>query len=143
MADFIVDEEEIDGNGQVVKYVLVLLFLCYLFGIHVKLFRSSLLNAHVLLCCRRKKVKRKPLRQAAGVSSSALQEAHDIFGDVEELLALRKQELERDAINSGELRGNRLEDEFEPFILAEKYMTPKDEQIKENDVPERIQVNTS
>ncbi|CAM0954847.1 unnamed protein product [Alopecurus aequalis] len=108
MADFIVDEEEIDGNGQVVK---------------------------------RKKVKRKPLRQAAGVSSSALQEAQDIFGDVEELLALRKQELERDAINSGELRGNRLEDEFEPFILAEKYMTPKDEQIKENDVPERIQLS--
>ncbi|KAM0824171.1 hypothetical protein ACQ4PT_070373 [Festuca glaucescens] len=108
MADFIVDEEEIDGNGQVVK---------------------------------RKKVKRKPLRQAAGVSSSALQEAHDIFGDVDELLALRKQELERDAINSGEMRGNRLEDEFEPFILAEKYMTPKDEQIKENDVPERIQLS--
>ncbi|KQK05622.1 transcription elongation factor SPT6-like isoform X2 [Brachypodium distachyon] len=108
MADFIVDEEEIDGNGQVVK---------------------------------RKKVKRKPLRQAAGVSSSALQEAHDIFGDVDELLALRKQELERDAFNSGELRGNRLEDEFEPFILAEKYMTAKDEQIKENDVPERIQLS--
>ncbi|KAM3411347.1 hypothetical protein ACQJBY_003159 [Aegilops geniculata] len=108
MGDFIVDEEEIDVNGQVVK---------------------------------RKKVKRKPLRQAAGVSSSALQEAHDIFGDVDELLALRKQELERDAINSGELRGNRLEDEFEPFILAEKYMTPKDEQIKETDIPERIQLS--
>lgn len=105
------------------------------------LYLLLLLNAHMLLYCRRKKVKRKPLRQAAGVSSSALQEAHDIFGDVDELLALRKQELERDAINSGELRGNRLEDEFEPFILAEKYMTPKDEQIKETDIPERIQVS--
>ncbi|KAL6610566.1 hypothetical protein ACP70R_040535 [Stipagrostis hirtigluma subsp. patula] len=108
MADFIVDEEEIDGSGQVV---------------------------------RRKKVKRKLPRQAAGVSSSALQEAHDIFGDVDELLLLRKQELEREAANSGELRGKRLEDEFEPFILAEKYMTAKDELIKENDVPERIQLS--
>ncbi|CAN6341552.1 unnamed protein product, partial [Urochloa humidicola] len=80
MADFIVDEEEIDGNGQVV----------------------------------RKKVKKKVPRQAAGVSSSALQEAQDIFGDVDDLLARRKQELEREAINSGELRGKRLEDEFEP-----------------------------
>lgn len=108
MADFIVEEDEIDGNGQVV---------------------------------RRKKFKKKVPRQAAGVSSSALQEAQDIFGDVDELLALRKQELEREAANSGESRGKRLEDEFEPFILAEKYMTTKDEQIKENDVPERIQLS--
>ena len=93
--------------------------------------------------CRRMKFKKKVPRQAAGVSSSALQEAQDIFGDVDELLALRKQELEREAANSSELRGTRLEDEFEPFILAEKYMTTKDEQIKENDVPERMQVCTS
>jgi transcription elongation factor SPT6 len=52
-------------------------------------------------------------------------------------------ELEREAANSGEMRGKRLEDEFEPFILAEKYMTAKDEQIKENDVPERMQVCAS
>ncbi|XP_039837734.1 transcription elongation factor SPT6 homolog isoform X2 [Panicum virgatum] len=108
MADFIVEEDEIDGNGQVV---------------------------------RRKKFKKKVPRQTAGVSSSALQEAQDIFGDVDDLLARRKQEMEREAINSGELRGKRLEDEFEPFILAEKYMTTKDEQIKENDVPERIQLS--
>jgi hypothetical protein len=30
MADFIVDEEEIDGNGQVVKYVLLFCILCQL-----------------------------------------------------------------------------------------------------------------
>ncbi|KAF8715916.1 hypothetical protein HU200_026878 [Digitaria exilis] len=108
MADFIVEEDEIDGNGQVV---------------------------------RRKKFKKKVPRQAAGVSSSALQEAQDIFGDVDDLLARRKQEIEREAANSGEFRGKRLEDEFEPFILAEKYMTTKDEQIKENDVPERMQLS--
>jgi transcription elongation factor SPT6 len=71
---------------------------------------------------------------------SALQEAHDIFGDVEDLLERRKMELEREAANSGEMRGNVLEDEFEPFILAEKYMTTKDEQLKEN---ERMQVCAS
>jgi hypothetical protein len=77
---------------------------------------------------------------------SPLQEAHDIFGDVEDLLERGKMELEREVANSGEMRGNVLEDEFEPFILAEKYMTTKDEhilakkymttkdeQIKEND----------
>jgi transcription elongation factor SPT6 len=52
-------------------------------------------------------------------------------------------ELEREAANSSEMRGKKLEDEFEPFILAEKYMTIKDEQIKENDVPERMQVCAS
>jgi hypothetical protein len=100
-------------------------------------------SLHTSVLCRKKKIKRKVSRQAAGVSSSALQEAHDIFGDVEDLLERRKMELEREAANSGEMRGKRLEDEFEPFILAEKYMTAKDEQIKENDVPERMQVCAS
>lgn len=81
-------------------------------------------------------MKKKKNRQAPGISSSALQEAHDIFGDVEELLQLRKQGLE-----SSEWRERRLEDEFEPIILAEKYMTEKDDQIKMTDVPERMQVN--
>jgi transcription elongation factor SPT6 len=94
-----------------------------------------------VIFCRRNNVKKKVAHQAAGVSSSSVQEAQDIFGDVADLLARRKQEIEREAANSGELGGKRLEDEFEPIILAEKYMTAKDEQIKENDVPERIQVN--
>ena len=38
--------------------------------------------------CRRMKFKKKVPRQAAGVSSSALQEAQDIFGEVDELLVL-------------------------------------------------------
>lgn len=103
MADFIVDEEEVDEHGAPV---------------------------------RRKKLKKKKNRQAPGISSSALQEAHDIFGDVEELLQLRKQGLE-----SSEWRERRLEDEFEPIILAEKYMTEKDDQIKMTDVPERMQIS--
>lgn len=34
----------------------------------------------------------------------------------------------------------RLVDEFEPVILSEKYMTEKDDQIREIDIPERMQV---
>ncbi|XP_020672293.1 transcription elongation factor SPT6 homolog isoform X1 [Dendrobium catenatum] len=104
MADFIVDEEDVDENGTIV---------------------------------RRPKVKKKKSKQAPGVSSSALQEAQEIFGDVDELLMLRKQGMARD---SSEWVEKRLEDEFEPFILSEKYMTPKDDAIRETDVPERIQL---
>ncbi|GKV32699.1 hypothetical protein SLEP1_g41286 [Rubroshorea leprosula] len=102
MADFIVDEEEVDEHGAPV---------------------------------RRKKLKRKKSRQAPGVSSSALQEAHEIFGDVDELLQLRKQ-----GLDSAEWRERRLEDEFEPTVLSEKYMTEKDDQIRMTDIPERMQI---
>nr|DAD43000.1 TPA_asm: hypothetical protein HUJ06_001230 [Nelumbo nucifera] len=110
MADFIVDEEEVDEHGAPV---------------------------------RRRKPNRKKARQAPGVSSSALQEAHDIFGDVDELLMLRKEGLAKSGRydESGEWREKRLEDEFEPFILTEKYMTEKDDQIREIDIPERIQMS--
>uniref|UniRef100_A0ACD5ZST6 Uncharacterized protein n=1 Tax=Avena sativa TaxID=4498 RepID=A0ACD5ZST6_AVESA len=84
---------------------------------------------------------KRPVRHAAGVSQAALQEAHDLFGDVDELLARRTKDLKRAAANSGESRGNRLEDEFDPIILSEKYMTPKDEQIRRKDIPERMQLS--
>eukprot|EP00268_Persea_americana_P027117 TRINITY_DN265_c0_g1_i1.p1 TRINITY_DN265_c0_g1~~TRINITY_DN265_c0_g1_i1.p1 ORF type:complete len:1608 (-),score=448.42 TRINITY_DN265_c0_g1_i1:517-5340(-) len=92
---------------------------------------------------RRRKPTRKKSRQAPGVSSSALQEAHEIFGDVDELLMLRKQGLAKGASydDSGEWREKRLEDEFEPLILSEKYMTERDDRIREIDVPERIQLS--
>lgn len=110
MADFIVDEEEVDENGAPV---------------------------------RRRKVNKKKSRQAPGVSSSALQEAHDIFGDVEELLRLRKLGLAKiskyDDIGDGKERT--IEDEFEPAVLSEKYMTEKDKLIKEKDIPERMQLS--
>ncbi|ONK61390.1 uncharacterized protein A4U43_C08F29410 [Asparagus officinalis] len=90
---------------------------------------------------RKKKIKKRKVRQAPGVSSSALQEAHEIFGDVDELLMLRKQGIARAASDAGGLGEKRLEDEFEPFILSEKYMTHKDDKIRETDVPERIQLS--
>ncbi|XP_019447116.1 PREDICTED: transcription elongation factor SPT6 homolog isoform X2 [Lupinus angustifolius] len=85
---------------------------------------------------RRRKLKRKKTRQAPGVSSSAVQEAQDLFGDVEELLQTRKKNLELH-----EYRETRLEDEFEPIIISEKYMTEKDDRIREVDLPERMQIS--
>ncbi|XP_042395241.1 transcription elongation factor SPT6 homolog [Zingiber officinale] len=89
---------------------------------------------------RKKKIKKKKPGQAPGVSSSALQEAHEIFGDVDELLMLRKQSL-ASSVGDSSWGEKKLEDEFEPFILSEKYMTPKDDSIRETDVPERIQLS--
>ncbi|XP_057785560.1 LOW QUALITY PROTEIN: transcription elongation factor SPT6 homolog [Salvia miltiorrhiza] len=103
MADFIVDEEEVDEHGAPV---------------------------------RRKKPKKS--RQRPGISSSALQEAHEIFGDVEDLLRLRKIDV-RDRF--GETSERSLEDQFDPSVLSEKYMTEKDDQIRENDIPERMQIS--
>ena len=97
----------------------------------------------LFLECRRKPQKKKKHRQAPGVPSSALQEAHDIFGDVEELLDMRRRlNLERDGYDdSGQWKDRGLEYEFEPIILAERYMTDKDDRMREIDVPERLQVN--
>ncbi|XP_076912331.1 transcription elongation factor SPT6 homolog [Bidens hawaiensis] len=107
MADFIVDEEEVDEHGEPT---------------------------------RRRKVNRKKSRQAPGISSTAIQEAHDIFGDVDELLRQRKSEISR-YDERGEGRERKLEDEFEPIILSEKYMTEKDDIIRDIDIPERMQIS--
>ncbi|KHN38799.1 Transcription elongation factor SPT6 [Glycine soja] len=103
MADFIVDEEEVDENGAPM---------------------------------RQRKLKKKKTRQAPGVSSSALQEAQELFGDPDELILNRQKNLEM-----SEFRETRLEDEFEPIVLSEKYMTEKDDWIRELDIPERMQVS--
>ncbi|CAN0922993.1 Transcription elongation factor SPT6 homolog [Linum grandiflorum] len=104
MADFIVDEEEIDENGLPVRH---------------------------------KNVKTKKSKQASDASSAALQEAYEIFGDVDELLELRKQHgLDSD----NERLEARLEHEFEPMVLAGKYMTEKDDEIRQTDIPERMQM---
>ncbi|XWS74617.1 hypothetical protein CRYUN_Cryun01aG0014000 [Craigia yunnanensis] len=84
---------------------------------------------------RRKKMKNKKSRQASGASQSALKEAQDIFGDVDELLLLRKQGLD------SEWKERRLEDQFEPTVLSEKYMTEKDDQIRMTDIPEIMQIS--
>ena len=86
--------------------------------------------------------RKKKLGEIAGVSTAAMEEARDIFGDVDELLRLRKKSLAESARSrdSAELQGKRLEDEFDPIILKEKYLTEKDDRIRKIDVPERIQV---
>ncbi|KAJ7545245.1 hypothetical protein O6H91_09G112200 [Diphasiastrum complanatum] len=124
MADFIVDEEDLlDENGQPL---------------------------------RRKKTKKKALRPAPGVSSLALQEAQEIFGDVSLLLEERRargldmekyddEEVDEDEDDHGFQRTRlaskkRLEMEFEPSLLEEKYMTDRDDHIRAVDIPERLQL---
>ncbi|KAL1825462.1 hypothetical protein ACET3Z_012240 [Daucus carota] len=79
--------------------------------------------------------KQKP-RQAQGVSSSALQEAHDIFGNVDDLLKRRAYH-----DDSGRRKERRLCGGFDPNILAEKYMTEKGDLIRNTGFPERWQVS--
>nr|CAD1827698.1 unnamed protein product [Ananas comosus var. bracteatus] len=81
MADFIVDEEDVDETGAVVK--------------RRKLDKRQ--AYHLLLC---KRLMR-------------------IFGDVDELLISEARPGED--VDTGAVK--RLEDEFEPFIVSEKYMT--------------------
>lgn len=69
------------------------------------------------------------------VSSSALQEARELFGDVDELFLARSH-----VRGSNDFREIRLEDEFEPIVLFDKYMMEKDDCIRELDIPERMQV---
>ncbi|KAL8162313.1 hypothetical protein V2J09_013802 [Rumex salicifolius] len=109
MADFIVDEDDVDETG-VPK--------------------------------RKKVVQKKKFRSAPGVAPMAIQEAQEIFGDVEELLKLRQINLEQRGRyeESGEWRERKLEEEFEPIIVEEQYITEKDNVIRLNDVPERLQI---
>lgn len=64
-----------------------------------------------------------------------MRDANEIFGDVDELLTIRKK-----GLASSERMERRLEDEFEPTVLSEKYMTGKDDEIRQLDIPERMQV---
>ncbi|CAM6129610.1 unnamed protein product [Calypogeia fissa] len=119
MADFIVDEEEGDDEGQPFR--------------------------------RKKAKKKKAPRQAPGISSFALQEAQDIFGDVSALLDARRQQelenqkaemdLEGEEDEFGRKKSNKLlEKQFEPSLLEEKFMTEKDDRIRDIDVAERLQI---
>lgn len=101
------------------------------FHTFVRLGNSSLLENFL---CRRKKANKKKFRQGHDYNSIALNEAHDIFGNVEDLLQRRKQ------VDASEWKERRLEDEFEPVVISDKYMTEKDDHIRELDVPERMQV---
>lgn len=127
MADFIVDEEEVDEHGEPSKH-------------------------------RKRKIKRKESRQAPGINSLALQEAQEIFGDVSSLLEERRRR-DRDALaglddeeraddddDDDYGRGRKpppqklLEKQFEPSLLEEKFLTERDDRLRETDIPERLQI---
>jgi hypothetical protein len=104
------------------------------------------------------KKKKKPFRQAPGINSIALQEAQEIFGDVSSLLEerrkhmmtgaaglddeLRDEEKDEDDYGHGQRAPPQklLEKQFEPSLLEEKFLTEKDDRLRETDVPERLQV---
>ncbi|CAI5486870.1 unnamed protein product [Closterium sp. Naga37s-1] len=114
---------------------------------------------------RRRRKKKKKGTRMPGVTSEALLEAQDIFGDVADLLERRRVELERQRREGGEggAGGYYYEDgmgteggeeygregaggasalskQYEPSLLEAKYMTERDEAIRARDVPERLQV---
>lgn len=104
---------------------------------------------------RKKKTKKKKVVSTTGVvSSHALREAQEIFGDVTGLLEEYEQMKEARAAEEAPAQE---EDEpgadgeqnkaieiaakhFDPEILKESYLTRKDETIRRVDVPERIQM---
>ncbi|EFH64227.1 predicted protein [Arabidopsis lyrata subsp. lyrata] len=104
-------------------------------------FRSTNPSQHFTLTIERirgaNESERKINKFKQGTDSNALRyaNANDIFGDPEELLKLRRKDL---AYN--EKIERKLEDEFEPIVLSEKYMTQKDDEIRKLDVPERMQI---
>ncbi|WRX12759.1 Transcription elongation factor Spt6 [Theobroma cacao] len=79
------------------------------------------------------KMNQKKLKQVVTLCSSALNDVGPIIGDVNEILNRQKQVM---AINV------KLDDssEFEPFFLADKYMTERDNHVRETDMPERMQM---
>ncbi|XP_017643216.1 transcription elongation factor SPT6 homolog isoform X1 [Gossypium arboreum] len=126
MADFIVEEDDVPGDS--VRYNLCTAWIC-------RSLYTLILESWSNLFCRWKKMKNKKSGHAFDVSPSALKGAQDIFGDVDELLQLRKQRLDY-----SDQKERRLEDKFEPTVLSEKYMTVKDDEIRTIDIPERIQI---
>jgi transcription elongation factor SPT6 len=78
--------------------------------------------------------KKKKYRQGSDIT--AMRDANEIFGDVDELLTIRKK-----GLASNQRMERRLEDEFEPTVLSEKYMTGNDDEIRQLDIPERMQIS--
>lgn len=125
----------------------------FLHALMCHIFRSSYSISNLIFFARRKKTKKKKApRQAPGISSFALQEAQDIFGDVSGLLEERRQremdaqkaemEVDEDEDGFGRSRPSKmLEKQFEPSLLEEKYMTERDDKIRDIDVAERLQVS--
>lgn len=79
-------------------------------------------------------VSNKKLKRPAGVSS------HGMFGDLDDLCKLDPSK-DGKYDEAGESKEPKVEDEFEPIINSEKYMTKEDDHIKKTDIPERMQVS--
>ena len=71
-------------------------------------------------------------------SPLTLQEAQDIFGDVDEILPFWKQVLREkglDGVEQINYKGFKImEEEFKPSVMEEKYLIVKDDKIHETNV---------
>ncbi|CAI9117820.1 OLC1v1019305C1 [Oldenlandia corymbosa var. corymbosa] len=93
---------------------------------------------------RKKRVPKKKTRDPADPPSSAVLEVKEIFGDPDEFqekLDQKKSENNGQNEDPVDRKERRFEDEFEPIIVSEKYLTKEDDQIRGKDIPERIQVS--
>ncbi|KAJ0742822.1 putative tex-like protein, HTH domain superfamily [Helianthus annuus] len=77
---------------------------------------------------------KKKSKQPAEASS------RDIFGDLDDLCNLGPTKVSK-FDETSESKDAKVEDEFEPIINSEKYMTKKDDHIKKTDAPERMQIS--
>ncbi|KAL8118911.1 hypothetical protein AgCh_016413 [Apium graveolens] len=78
-----------------------------------------------------------------GKAAKLAKEAHEIFGNVDDLLKRRKQGLtEMNGFDDPPGRRNELRNigGFDPTILSEKYMTENDNNIRNIDFPKRLQL---
>ncbi|GBG67748.1 hypothetical protein CBR_g876 [Chara braunii] len=124
MADFIVEEQAFDEDGQPV---------------------------------RRRKSKGSSFGRVAGISATALQEAQEIFGDVDSMLQNRKtmgevseSYEEEDSMGEEDSAAERernmrkslkaVAKRFDPSMVEEKFLTEKDMKIRCIDIPERMQL---
>ena len=78
-------------------------------------------------------MKQKKLEQVVTICSSTLNDVGPITAVTNEILNHQKQVLTKNV---------KMDDssEFEPFFLADKYMTERDNHVRVTDMPERMQV---
>lgn len=85
-----------------------------------------------------KRAAAKKVKSYAGADQQTRAELEDIFGAGDEYAAAL--EVEEKATKK---RGAKMEDIFEPTEIADRYLLPADQRVRETDIPERHQFSTS
>jgi len=89
---------------------------------------------------RRRRKKKRTAGDMTGVTAMQRQTAIDVFGeDIDESMFLAPFD-EEEQLGEEQDQYAAYKKEFEPAVLEERYITRKDEAIKQTDVPERLQM---